>query len=66
MGGYDYRVAYADGAKRRYLAGNFPLPLAEKNVRMLKRQGRTAWVEDDSGNHVPTKGVTRDPSRFYK
>jgi hypothetical protein len=33
--------------------------------RHLRRQGRTVWIEDEQGRHVPAKGSMSNPAPHY-
>lgn len=57
-----FRVGYLDaGAQRTHLDGSFSLADATRQMRSLKRQGRTAWVESAHGEFVPVTGAMRQP-----
>jgi hypothetical protein len=58
----DFRVAYLGaGARRTHLEGAFPFDEAVRQLRRLKRVGRTAWIEDGAGNFVPVEGALKRP-----
>jgi hypothetical protein len=58
----DFRVAYLGaGARRTHLEGAFPFDEAVRQLKRLKRVGRTAWIEDGAGNFVPVEGALKRP-----
>ncbi len=57
-----YRVVYLVRGRRAWLAGNFTLDEAKREILSLKRRGFTAWVVDDEGRFIPVPGAKREPS----
>ena len=61
-----FHVAYLDRGKRSLMDHVFPtIGGAIQQLKALKRQGRTAWVEDLDGGFVPVVGAKRRP-KFLK
>lgn len=57
-----YRIVYLLRGRREWLAGEFNLARAQREVTALKRRGFTAWVVDAaSGRFVPVPGAKREP-----
>jgi hypothetical protein len=44
--------------------GDPGLETAIKDLRKVKAQGRTAWIEDTAGRFVSVQGVRRKPKRY--
>ena len=60
----DYVVMLASGRTAFQWGGATSLAAAQKDLRSIKRQGRTAWIEDTSGRFVPVPGATRKPKGY--
>lgn len=57
-----FRVVYLGSfALRAFHGGSMPIVEATKELRRLKRCGRTVWIETEAGKFFPVTGSTRKP-----